>query len=91
MKVRFEYKRAASNKTWQWTFSYRAGDFGGASEGRSVFETHHKTLNGAFDNFRKHIRDTYHVVIDRAEVLKRISPSVPIGVGLVFCPDSLRK
>lgn len=89
MKVRVEYKK--DGHTGEWLFGFvrqHLGKFSGGKEGLETFNTHAKTLNGAFRNFNKYLVGAYPVKIRSVEVLQRISKTIPIGIGEIRIDDS---
>lgn len=89
MKVRLEYRRAESNKTFLWDFCCSACDLKAGEAGKLIFSTHHKTLPGAVGNFGAFLRKTYRKKIVSFRVLRRISKTDKIGVGEFKCASLL--
>lgn len=87
MKVRCEYQKAISGKSFQWKFTFSNGPFGGEYGAFSTFETQRKTLDSAFKDFSRHIVKTYRRAVLGFTVLQRSTVAQPVAVGHVIVSD----
>lgn len=88
MKVRCEYQKAISGKSFLWKFIFSKGPFGGEYGDFSTFESQRKVFDSAFKDFSRHIEKTYRRKVLGFTVLQRSTVAQPVAVGQFIVSDT---